>query len=242
MAGLRIEPNIYHLSPHIDVHAKIVTWQFSHPHSFELGHRKVGTMFYRPKADLRTLKMNDKADPPWLDFEHFEPVREQPVVPNHLFAFAPNTGSWHGAKIEPDQLEGVANRFARRTFLGFITDPVQGLHFFSQNDYTHPNPSLSESGLLAAVCPAPCASCVTVAPRLCGRSAVRTAVYMPPGSGASAVVGRARGGAEARAPLPEAEASRWRCAGAARGAGVANGTMARSSVPGALVPAAPVCL
>ena len=43
------------------------------------------------------------------------------MVPNTLFFFAPNNRTWHGASIDPSQLDGLANRDARRTFLGFIT-------------------------------------------------------------------------------------------------------------------------
>jgi len=135
-AGLRIEPNVYDLTPHIDIHQKIITWQFFHPASDELRHRRMGTFFYRPKAG-RKLEMNDRANPSWLDWDFFEPIREQRVTPNHFFAFAPSPwpGTWHGAKITEPQLEGVADRNARRTFLGFIQSATSAKHFYSANDF-----------------------------------------------------------------------------------------------------------
>ena len=138
-AGLRIEPNVYDLTPHIDIHQKIVTWQFFHPESEELRHRRMGTFFYRPKAG-RQLQVNDRANPPWLDWDFFEPVRELRATPNHFFAFAPSPhpGTWHGAKITEAQLEGVENRDARRTFLGFVTSVKNSTHFYSADDFADP--------------------------------------------------------------------------------------------------------
>jgi hypothetical protein len=56
------------------------------------------------------------------------------VVPNFFFSFSPNTRSWHGASIVPEQLRGIPP-YLRRTFLGFVTSVNGGFHHFTQNDY-----------------------------------------------------------------------------------------------------------
>ena len=56
------------------------------------------------------------------------------MVPNTLFFFAPNNRTWHGASITPSQLDGLANRDARRTFLGFITTSQWQWHHFNKKD------------------------------------------------------------------------------------------------------------
>ena len=129
VASLRIEPTEYHLTPHIDMSPKIVTWQYFHPHDDQLSNRNVGTIFYAPKAHLKAnLIMNDKANPHWLDYDLFDEVVEQRVRPNAFFAFAPNQQSWHGAAITPQKLAGVSSPHMRRTFLGFITTPYHRNH------------------------------------------------------------------------------------------------------------------
>jgi len=138
-AGLRIEPNVYDLTPHIDVHQKIITWQYFHPSSEELRHRRMGTFFYRPKAGRR-LQMNDRKNPSWLDWRFFDEAVEMTATPNHFFAFAPSPhpGTFHGAKIAEEQLEGVADRDARRTFLGFIMSLKNATHFYTEEDSPDP--------------------------------------------------------------------------------------------------------
>lgn len=134
-AALRIEPTSYHLTPHIDMFQKVVTWQFFHPENFDLQNRQVGTRFYTLKPPFQNnIVMNDAANPDWLDYSHFDVVKEQPVIPNYFFAFAPNNHSWHGASIDPEQMVGV-DPFSRRTFLGFITTQFWGFHHFHGNDW-----------------------------------------------------------------------------------------------------------
>jgi len=43
--------------------------------------------------------------------------------------------TYTGAKITEPQLEGVADRNARRTFLGFIQSATSAKHFYSANDF-----------------------------------------------------------------------------------------------------------
>ena len=132
-AAIRIEPTQYHLTPHIDVCSKIVTWQFFHPRTKELSDRGCGTYFFKPKPE-HTFQMNDLRNPQWLAYEHFERVLEHPVLPNYFFAFAPNNHSFHGANITEDKFDGASSD-ARRTFLGFITAAKDGLHHFDQSDW-----------------------------------------------------------------------------------------------------------
>lgn len=134
-AALRIEPTSYHLTPHVDRYEKLVTWQFFHPENNELEHRQVGTQFYEIKKEYqKTFELNDLLNPEWLDYKFFNRVKEQPVIPNYFFSFAPNNHSWHGAEIDPSKMEGV-NKFARRTFLGFITTSYWGFHHFNKGDW-----------------------------------------------------------------------------------------------------------
>ena len=70
-----------------------MTWQFFHPTDRELESLEVGTFFYRPRVPLA---VDDTQNPRWLDYEAFEPVVEQRVVPNAFFAFAPSERSFHG--------------------------------------------------------------------------------------------------------------------------------------------------
>ena len=133
-AALRVEPEQYHLTPHIDVKEKIVTWQFFHPRTRELSGRGMGTFFYRPKPGLR-MQVDDRKNPPWMDYDNFEPVIEHPVVPNSFFAFAPSDRSWHGANITAERWKGVADRAARRTFLGFVTSQRDEWHHFDRKDW-----------------------------------------------------------------------------------------------------------
>jgi hypothetical protein len=135
-AALRIEPDNYHLSPHVDRFEKLVTWQFFHPESDELRDRGVGTMFYEIEKDWNnTFEMQEQKNPPWLDYSFFKPIKEMPVIPNYFFSFTPNNRSWHGAAIDPSKLEGVSNRYARRTFLGFITTKYWKYHHFQKDDW-----------------------------------------------------------------------------------------------------------
>lgn len=127
-AALRIEPSRYHLAPHVDIMEKLVTWQFFHPVDFSVADRKVGTRFYRPKAGLN-MNVDDVKNPQWMDYDLFDEVGEQRVVPNYFFSFTPSNFSWHGVSINPDQLEGVSE-YSRRTFLGFITAGDTGFHPF----------------------------------------------------------------------------------------------------------------
>lgn len=133
-AALRIEPHQYHLTPHIDVHQKIVTWQFFHPRTSELSGRGMGTFFYKPKKGINMV-LNDRKDPLWMDYAHFDPVKEIPVLPNSFFSFAPNARSFHGANISADRWAGVSDKYARRTFLGFITSQKDEWHHFDQGDW-----------------------------------------------------------------------------------------------------------
>ena len=134
-AALRIEPTSYHLTPHVDMFQKVVTWQFFHPINGDLKDRLAGTRFYSLKPELRDIvEVEDRKNPSWLDYSHFEPVKEHPVIPNYFFAFAPNNRSWHGASIDPRQMEGV-DHYARRTFLGFITTKHWGFHHFNRGDW-----------------------------------------------------------------------------------------------------------
>ena len=132
-AALRIEPTEYHLTPHIDLAAKVVTWQFFHPTGTQLANRKLGTFFYRPKK--ASFTMNDRANPPWLDYSLFDRVLEHPVLPNYFFAFAPNTRSFHGANITREKWIGIDDTMQRRTFLGFVTSEKDGFHHFNRNDW-----------------------------------------------------------------------------------------------------------
>ena len=132
--ALRIEPTQYHLTPHVDMYQKLVTWQFFHPESFELEDRNVGTMFYKLKPEVEHIQINDRANPSWLDYSHFDVVKEHPVIPNYFFAFSPNNHSFHGAAIDDPKMEGV-NRFARRTFLGFVTTEMWKYHHFNKDDW-----------------------------------------------------------------------------------------------------------
>lgn len=134
-AALRIEPTSYHLTPHVDMYEKVVTWQYFHPENADLEHRLVGTRFYNLKAAfLDKVELKDRMNPSWLDYSHFDMVKEQPVIPNYFFAFAPNNHSWHGASIDPLQMEDV-DQHARRTFLGFITTKFWGFHHFGRGDW-----------------------------------------------------------------------------------------------------------
>lgn len=126
-AALRIEPTEYHLSPHVDVWQKLVTWQFFHPANDDLAGRGMGTIFYRPAVDIT---MEDRKNPPWLNYDSCTPVLEQRVSPNAFFAFAPNDRSYHGAALDPSKWRGVRDRNARRTFLGFVTAPQDNFHHF----------------------------------------------------------------------------------------------------------------
>ena len=132
-AALRIEPTSYHLSPHIDRYEKLVTWQFFHPQTYELQNRSVGTQFYKIRDDFM-FDINDRLNPKWLNYSYFSPIKEQPVIPNYFYSFAPNNHSWHGAAIEPSKMDGV-DQFARRTFLGFVTTSYWGFHHFNKDDW-----------------------------------------------------------------------------------------------------------
>ena len=139
-AALRIDPLEYHLTPHIDISAKLVTWQFFHPPDDELAERNVGTIFYEPGTARRGLELraDDRMDPNWLEYDHFTAVSEQRVVPNSFFAFAPNVHSWHGASITQSKMAEVQNKDARRTFLGFVTSSYH--HFgASSGDWADQN-------------------------------------------------------------------------------------------------------
>jgi hypothetical protein len=134
-AALRIEPTRYHLSPHVDVNKKLVTWQYFHPNDRELEHRGVGTFFYEPKAEYRgSFRMQEWRHTPWLAYDAFDIVKEQAVIPNYFFAFAPNNRSFHGAAIDDNKMAPVKNKDARRTFLGFITNVRDRWHHFSKDD------------------------------------------------------------------------------------------------------------
>ena len=130
-AALRIEPQQYHLSPHVDVWEKLVTWQFFHPADDELSSRGLGTLFYMPAAGVE-LKVDTQKNPSWFGENAFEPVLEQRVMPNAFFAFAPNERSFHGASMDLEKWSGVRNKDARRTFLGFVTSPKDGFHHFGR--------------------------------------------------------------------------------------------------------------
>jgi hypothetical protein len=127
-AALRIEPSHYHLAPHVDIMEKLITWQYFHPEDFSLADRKAGTSFYRPKPGVH-MRVNDALNPQWMDYDLFEEVSEQRVLPNYFFSFAPGSRSWHGASIDPPQLVGTSE-YSRRTFLGFITAGDTGFHPF----------------------------------------------------------------------------------------------------------------
>mmetsp|Transcript_9676 Transcript_9676/g.20972 ORF Transcript_9676/g.20972 Transcript_9676/m.20972 type:complete len:444 (-) Transcript_9676:87-1418(-) len=134
-AALRIEPTSYHLTPHVDMHQKVVTWQYFHPENTDLANRMVGTRFYNLKPTFRDMvEMHDVDNPGWLDYSHFDLVKEHPVIPNYFFAFAPNNRSYHGASIDPIQMEGVDHN-ARRTFLGFVTSKEWNFHHFHKKDW-----------------------------------------------------------------------------------------------------------
>ena len=135
-AALRIEPTSYHLTPHVDRYEKLVTWQYFHPQSMELVDRGVGTQFYKIKSEYADkFEIQDIENPNWLDYKYFDSVKEQPVVPNYFFSFAPNTRSWHGAAIDPTKMAGVSDTYARRTFLGFITTKFWEYHHFNKGDW-----------------------------------------------------------------------------------------------------------
>ena len=90
----------------------------------------MGTFFYRPAAGL-AFDVEDRQNPPWLNYGAFEPVAEQQVWPNSFFAFAPNERSFHGAALDLAKWAGVRNKEARRTFLGFVTKGgANGFHHF----------------------------------------------------------------------------------------------------------------
>lgn len=108
---------------------KIVTWQFFHPSDRKLETREMGTIFFRP-GDGLSLRMHDRKNPAWLNFDAFTPMVEQRVTPNAFFAFAPNDRSFHGASLDVAKWKDVANKAARRTFLGFVTAPTDGFHHF----------------------------------------------------------------------------------------------------------------
>jgi len=127
-AALRIEPSHYHLAPHVDIMEKLITWQFFHPEDFSLADRRAGTSFYRPRPGVH-MRVNDALNPQWMDYDLFEQVSEQRVLPNYFFSFAPGSKTWHGASIDPPQLVGTSE-YARRTFLGFITAGDTGFHPF----------------------------------------------------------------------------------------------------------------
>lgn len=134
-AALRIDPEYYHLAPHVDAVAKIVTWHF-HPLDGALATRRAGTLFYRPRPELAgKFEVDNSTDTKgWFMYEYFEPVKEMRVLPNSFFAFAPNSRSWHGAAVDPSQLRG-APPDARRNFLGFVTSKGrEGLHHFGFGD------------------------------------------------------------------------------------------------------------
>jgi len=134
-AALRIEPTSYHLTPHVDRYEKLVTWQYFHPETMELANRTVGTQFYEIKPEFQNkFEIQDKRNPAWLGYDHFNSIKEQPVIPNYFFSFAPNNHSWHGAAIDPDKMRGV-NQYARRTFLGFVTTSYWGFHHFNKGDW-----------------------------------------------------------------------------------------------------------
>uniref|UniRef100_A0A7S1ZNC1 Uncharacterized protein n=1 Tax=Ditylum brightwellii TaxID=49249 RepID=A0A7S1ZNC1_9STRA len=134
-AALRIEPTSYHLTPHVDRYEKLVTWQFFHPEFMELLDRQVGTQFYEIKPEYRNkFEIEEIENPNWLDYKFFNSVKEQPVIPNYFFSFAPNNHSWHGAAIDPAKMEGV-DQYARRTFLGFITTKFWDYHHFNKGDW-----------------------------------------------------------------------------------------------------------
>ena len=133
-AALRIEPVHYHLSPHVDVWEKLVTWQLFYPPSDVLQERGVGTLFFAPKPEYTgQFQVNDRLGVPWLDYRMFDVVKEIKVSPNRFYAFAPNNRSWHGAAIEPEKMEGVDSS-ARRTLLGFVTRRDDSFHHFDQDD------------------------------------------------------------------------------------------------------------
>lgn len=115
-AAIRIEPSQYHLTPHVDLSPKIVTWQLFHPPSHSLSDMGVGTYFYRPKPGLN-FRVDDQKNPSWLDFRLFDRALEHRCLPNYFFAFAPNNKSWHGANITKAHPVGKQ----RRTLLGFLS-------------------------------------------------------------------------------------------------------------------------
>jgi hypothetical protein len=131
--ALRIEPEQYHLSPHIDIKTKIVTWQFFHPENRELEDKRMGTRFYRPRPEFH-FDLDDKRNPEWLDYAYFDFVKELRVVPNFFFSFAPNTRSFHGAQIDPQSWEGINAKDMRRTWLGFLTSGFDHFHHFRATD------------------------------------------------------------------------------------------------------------
>jgi len=127
-AALRVEPSHYHLAPHVDIFEKLITWQYFHPEDFALADRRAGTSFYRPKPGVH-MRVDDSKNPQWMDYDLFEQVSEQRVLPNYFFSFAPGSRTWHGASIDPPQLVGTSE-FSRRTFLGFITAGATVFHPF----------------------------------------------------------------------------------------------------------------
>jgi len=85
-AAVRIDPTSYHLSPHIDMWPKLVTWQYFHPETNELENRNVGTQFFKLKSEYQHLiEMEEKKNPAWLDYSFFDQVKEHKVVPNYFF-------------------------------------------------------------------------------------------------------------------------------------------------------------
>jgi len=133
-AAMRYQSSPYHLSPHVDVHAKLVTWQMFTPSTNELMDKKFGTFLYVPAVNI---EVDDTSSPPWLAYDNFKASVELPCKKNFFFAFAPNNHSFHGARITREMLQGV-DPYQRRTFLGFITRSSENFHHFSADDWTPP--------------------------------------------------------------------------------------------------------
>ena len=133
-AALRIEPSYYHLSPHIDLWQKAVTWQYFHPPSNELKDKGVGTFLYKLKGDYSHIFVSDYDNPTWFPYHFFDVVKELKASKNHFYAFAPNNRSFHGAAIDPSKMNKVNDKHSRRTFLGFITAKEWNYHHFTEKD------------------------------------------------------------------------------------------------------------
>ena len=134
-AALRIQGEPYHLTPHVDLPAKLVTWQMFIPRTDELDDKGFGTFFYSTK---RNIAIDDRAGPAWLAYENFDYRIELPAFSNHFFAFAPNTFSFHGANITKGMLDSISDPDERRTFLGFVTLTDDHFHHFKEDDWVPP--------------------------------------------------------------------------------------------------------